>query len=46
MDSRIRRLGICVLVAGVLLLLRAPAGLSPAARHLFAIYLAAIFGRV
>jgi hypothetical protein len=46
MDSKVWKLGICVLVAGVLLLLPAPAGLSPAAWKLFAMYLAALFGLV
>ncbi len=46
MDSRVWKLGICVLVAVVILLLPVPAGLSPAAWQLFAIYLAAIFGLV
>jgi len=46
MDSKAWKLGICVLVAVVILMLPAPAGLSPAAWKLFAMYLAAIFGRV
>jgi DASS family divalent anion:Na+ symporter len=46
MDSKVWKLGICVLVAVVILLLPAPAGLSPAAWKLFAMYLAAIFGLV
>jgi DASS family divalent anion:Na+ symporter len=46
MNSRVWKLGVCVLVAVVILLLPVPAGLSPAAWQLFAIYLAAIFGLV
>jgi DASS family divalent anion:Na+ symporter len=46
MDSKVWKLGICVLVAAIILALPAPAGLSPAAWQLFAIYLAAIFGLV
>ena len=46
MNSKVWKLGICVLVAVILLLLPAPAGLSPAAWQLFAVYLAAIFGLV
>jgi len=43
MDSKVWKLGICVLVAVVILMLPAPAGLSPDAWKLFAMYLAAIF---
>ena len=46
MDSRVWKLGICVLVAVVILLLPPPAGLTVAAWQLFAMYLAAIFGLV
>ncbi len=46
MGSRAWKLGICVLVAVVILLIPRPAGLTPAAWHLFAMYLAAIFGLV
>jgi divalent anion:Na+ symporter, DASS family len=46
MNSKVWKLGICILVAVVLLLLPAPAGLSPVAWQLFAVYLAAILGLV
>jgi len=46
MDSKVWKLGICILVAVVILLLPVPAGLSPGAWKLFAMYLAAIFGLV
>ncbi len=46
MDSKVWKLGICVLVAVIILLLPPPAGFTPAAWQLFAMYLAAIFGLV
>jgi len=46
MDPRVWKLGICVLVAVIILLLPAPAGLTAGAWQLFALYLAAIFGLI
>jgi DASS family divalent anion:Na+ symporter len=46
MDSKVWKLGICVLVAVIILLLPTPAGLTVAAWQLFAMYLAGIFGLV